>query len=380
MFKNCSSLLVVSLAPLAAQTTWIVNAGGGPGVNFTDLPAAVAAASDGDTIIVETGPFGEGAVGFTTSKGLTIVGRYGYVPIVTSPSNPVRVTNLPATSAFRMVGFLRGTVGQLNFEIDNCAGMVHLERMLCREPDLVFPSGPALSIHNSANVTLRAFSSFGSPAVDIVGSTVSMAHCQLGVTYLGLGGGQAIRANNATVDVIEPAFDTGWGTAASIELHNTALRLAGGPWAAVRNPGGPIVMSTGGSVWFDPSLPLAPASGQPVVAGTAGVTQQVLPATWTGHAQQQLSFRTSAPDGAYVFYALGSPGFLVPSPLGTLGIDTQQPWAFLNPSIAFQGYAPGNWPGYTNYPWLQGTAWTVQAAVLTPTVFTLSLPCTFVVH
>lgn len=37
---------------LAAQRTWIVDAAGGAGVHFTDLPPAVAAAADGDTILV----------------------------------------------------------------------------------------------------------------------------------------------------------------------------------------------------------------------------------------------------------------------------------------------------------------------------------------
>jgi pectin methylesterase-like acyl-CoA thioesterase len=66
---------------LSAQQTFLVNAGGGPGVNFTSLPPAIAAAADGDTIVVQAGPFGEGAVGFTTSKGITILGQGGAVPV-----------------------------------------------------------------------------------------------------------------------------------------------------------------------------------------------------------------------------------------------------------------------------------------------------------
>src|SRR5262245_55337300 len=46
-------LVLMSLAtPLLAQRTWIVDAAGGAGVHFTDIPPAVAAASPGDRIEV----------------------------------------------------------------------------------------------------------------------------------------------------------------------------------------------------------------------------------------------------------------------------------------------------------------------------------------
>jgi hypothetical protein len=68
-------LLLVTLSPFEiAKSTHVVNAGGGPGVNFTTLPAAVTAAVAEDTILVQTVPSGEGATPFTTNKGLTIVG------------------------------------------------------------------------------------------------------------------------------------------------------------------------------------------------------------------------------------------------------------------------------------------------------------------
>src|SRR6188474_3248921 len=52
-------------------TIWIVDANSGPGTHFTDLPAAVAAAQSGDTILVRPGTYTAFAV---TGKALTIRG------------------------------------------------------------------------------------------------------------------------------------------------------------------------------------------------------------------------------------------------------------------------------------------------------------------
>lgn len=69
------------LTPVLAQTTWIVNAGSGPGVNFTSLATAVATAANGDTMGVQSPPLLQAVGGFTTDKGLTIVGARGGVPL-----------------------------------------------------------------------------------------------------------------------------------------------------------------------------------------------------------------------------------------------------------------------------------------------------------
>jgi hypothetical protein len=56
---------------LVLPTTWIVDANNGPGTNFLDLPAAVAAAQSGDTILVRAGTYTRFAV---SGKALTIRG------------------------------------------------------------------------------------------------------------------------------------------------------------------------------------------------------------------------------------------------------------------------------------------------------------------
>ncbi len=73
-------LLVVAVTlgwacPVAAQgVVWVVDDDGGPGVDFTDIGAAVTAAADLDTILVKSGSY----AGFTVeAKALHVVGDVG---------------------------------------------------------------------------------------------------------------------------------------------------------------------------------------------------------------------------------------------------------------------------------------------------------------
>lgn len=314
----------------AAQSTLVVNAAGGPGV-FTTLPAAVAAAVDGDTILVYTGPFGEGADPFVTNKGITIVGVGGFVPFTSSALMPFEVSGLPAGRAFRMAGFSRVSNGELNFRIFNCAGSVHLESMQVREPDLFPPIGPAIEIVNSASVTLRAVGTFGAPAVRTFASRVVLTDCRLGVSYLGLGGGLCLEVINATVDIVEPRFDAGPGPVA-IQASNAVLSIAGAGAAVIRavGPFAPVVVN-GGSLTVDPAVPILGGLG-----GSTAATFRTLPASRTNMAAlagSPLALQSRADTGWLIAQAIGSPGALVASPLGTLGIDASLPYVLLPPQV-----------------------------------------------
>ena len=64
------SAFVTAAVAFGGPATWLVDDDGGPGVAFTDLPAAVAAASDGDILLVRPGNYS----GFTTGgKALRIL-------------------------------------------------------------------------------------------------------------------------------------------------------------------------------------------------------------------------------------------------------------------------------------------------------------------
>lgn len=72
--RACALGLTLALAASAARaSTWIVDAAGGPGADFTDLPPAIAAATPGDVLIVRAGGYSS----FVLDKGLAIVADPG---------------------------------------------------------------------------------------------------------------------------------------------------------------------------------------------------------------------------------------------------------------------------------------------------------------
>ncbi|HEX6811251.1 MAG TPA: hypothetical protein VF384_06490 [Planctomycetota bacterium] len=101
-------LLAALVAAVAsAQTTWIVDDTPGPGVHFTSLPAAVAAAASGDALLVAPGNYEPFHV---NGKALSILGD-GHAttvidgsPIVGASIDYVVITAPPAGTTFRLSG------------------------------------------------------------------------------------------------------------------------------------------------------------------------------------------------------------------------------------------------------------------------------------
>lgn len=68
------------LSATASAGTWIVDDDGGPGVDFTSIAGAVAAAAPGDLILVKPGAYGT----FWVNKPLKIVGQPAVPPTVSA--------------------------------------------------------------------------------------------------------------------------------------------------------------------------------------------------------------------------------------------------------------------------------------------------------
>lgn len=84
--------MIACVASLLLPTIWIVDAQMGPGAQFADLPAAIAAAANGDTILVRAGTYtGANLVG----KALTIRGAGAAATLLTDApgAQPNRVAN-----------------------------------------------------------------------------------------------------------------------------------------------------------------------------------------------------------------------------------------------------------------------------------------------
>ncbi|MEM7201191.1 MAG: hypothetical protein AAF628_13035 [Planctomycetota bacterium] len=146
-------LALIGLTPVLDAQVLVVDAAGGPGAQFTDLPAAVAAAPAGATLVVRPGLYSQFVL---AGKGLTILGDAG---------GPVRVARFGFASEVRDVpagatvilqnltfqGFSLSASG-LSLAITDTRGSVVLDDVQ-NEPGTVAPF--RLGIANAADVQLH---------------------------------------------------------------------------------------------------------------------------------------------------------------------------------------------------------------------------------
>src|SRR5262245_14949396 len=104
---------LVVLARAASATTWVVDPAGGPGVDFTDIAAAAAAAAPGDVILVHPGSY----AGFTLGTGVSIVGGGGV-----TVTGHIRLQGIPAGPRASLANLSTRAI-----EVRQCAAPVTLE-------------------------------------------------------------------------------------------------------------------------------------------------------------------------------------------------------------------------------------------------------------
>lgn len=170
----CGAAVLAFCAPSSAHTI-VVDDDGGPGVDFTDIPPAVAAASAGDLVLVHAGSYS----GFTVGAALTILGApgvtVGYIEVADAPGpGPVILASLEG-----------GPV-----TLRNCGAVVVLQDLVVEGS---WPVGvPGVRIEACDDVRLR-------------GLTVHAA----GDAFQG--GGTAIHAEQSRVEVVESGIDAPGG-------------------------------------------------------------------------------------------------------------------------------------------------------------------------
>lgn len=132
---RCQRSLGIGLLLLLGTTVRadviVVDAAGGPGSDFTDLPAAVAAAVAGDILLVSVGTYS----GFTLDKGLTITPEDGKHLALTGS---IVVENLPSGSTATIVGVRPvfdnppGEYDEMRLELRSNAGSVFVRDSIFR--------------------------------------------------------------------------------------------------------------------------------------------------------------------------------------------------------------------------------------------------------
>ncbi|MBK9387661.1 MAG: hypothetical protein IPN34_22840 [Planctomycetes bacterium] len=214
-------LLLLCAVPLRAAV-WIVDAAGGG--TFTDLPAAVAAAAPGDTLLVRDGRYR----GANITRGLRVIASAA--PPVVELESPLVIRDLPANERVlvRGVGFRSCSFG---LTVLRCAGVVTIEEMRMSLFCAIFsqPSGwtsvaPNLQIVDSAQVVLRECTFPGSrtssgmevPGAELLRSAVWMYDVQIsgvwGYTCGRQAGGLALRATQSRLLLSGCRITGGYGS------------------------------------------------------------------------------------------------------------------------------------------------------------------------
>lgn len=193
-FLLCVGLLA---STTMAQRVFVIDGLNRAGAHFTDLPAAEAAASDGDVFYLR--PDGGVYSAITTSKALTILANQASIQV--TRTQPFRVTGLAAGRDFvlqRCNMFINQVPPAAMVELEQCAGRVHLQQATLAN----FSGGAAVAAIGCVGVTIRDSRLNGLPAVLARNSTVTVSGCQLVGTSasdaVALPAGEGVRLEDAT--------------------------------------------------------------------------------------------------------------------------------------------------------------------------------------
>lgn len=305
------SLILVFAAALSwileGQAIWIVDASNGPGTNFTDLPPAITAAANGDTILVRAGNYN---AFLSTGKALTIrgAGAASTMIVGTAPGSSItetKIDGVPAGMTFFMSGLKCAPVGggivpfpppQGNAALHVLGpGTVVLTDVTIQGSAFLGGGGAGLSVGNAEVHLSRAtvnggnggagpgghgvVVSYANLAVD--GSTITGGSASLGTLY-GPGSGMAV-SGVATLSRSSVFGGSGFYQGSSALQAGTGfIRVAGTSADVIQ--GGPAslgVVSQGitffanptGSIVVHGNVTVLPSShGQPLAGGGGSVT------------------------------------------------------------------------------------------------------------
>lgn len=112
--------IALASTPALAGQVWVVDDNGGPGVDFTDVDPAVAAATDGDTLLIRPGSYSDLII---FDKSLSVIADTGPTPTIAGAS----VRNVSAGKIVRLAGLKIQSPTEVGLQIKNSAGHVWIE-------------------------------------------------------------------------------------------------------------------------------------------------------------------------------------------------------------------------------------------------------------
>lgn len=254
-------LVMFLLTAFAFGKTWIVDEGGGPGVDFTDIQPAIAAASPGDRILVRTGSYNS----FSMYKALTLIADTGHGPKL-KEEEKAEIKHIPRNASAHLGGF-----SMENLIVHDCSGNVCIDACWIGKKStssvlrayqchlLTFSRSEAVGQSGTPSGGPGGGGEIAVPGAEFKGSTVVISESHIqggsgGSEYKGEGhpGTIGIEAKNCILIVQSSTVKGGQGGSAwdpeyvgdggdgapGISLKSSSLELFGLPENIVRGGGG----------------------------------------------------------------------------------------------------------------------------------------------
>lgn len=289
---------------ITAQTTWLVDDTPGPGVNFTSLPAAVAAAASGDTLRIRDGNY----AGFSVSgKALTLrqdgagTVTIGAVEVTAVPTGAVfvlsnlRLDKLGQTGPLAALQVGGGTVVALDCDMSGVQGsgnglrlesgaVVHAHRCAMSGGDAGASSGQLIAI-GLPGAWIADGAKLVAVDCDFVGGDVPYSSSAFAAW-----GGAGIQSDGTVelrdVDVfggdVSPSYYSQGSGGFGAACYSGTMLLAGdssvtgGQAAPLFGYPGPAVVELNGEVVVHAGVTLVP-NGAPVTSGPVQLDARFLP-------------------------------------------------------------------------------------------------------
>jgi hypothetical protein len=367
-------------AEASAQRTWVVDSLNRPGTDFTDLPAAVAAASARDTLWLRGGTAAYTAT--TISKGLTLLGEDTSVGV----AGTLMLSGLPASeglvlSRLALAGSLVCTSAQGHVVLEEIRGGA-IQVDSCQHVSLNRCSfNTQISALRVTNSTVVAQSSrfesaasttgpHGVPAAEASNARVTLVGSQV----LGPSGWSVSMAGRCFV--IQPAGVGMRATDSRIVLGGFGTTLQGGPDFGCLGTAASGLSMTGGHLFMDPSARIVRAVSGTGYQQTLAVVPSQLTTGAAPGALLQARFQAfpGAPVALFASLPVATPLRLPP---GDLWLDPAT-LLYLAAEPNFVGLWSVSLPVPLSVP--RGLALAFQSVQITGSGATLSTPATSVMH
>lgn len=253
-----ATLLLLCAASVTAQQTWTVNAAGG--AQFTDIGAAVAAAADGDAIVVAPGGYAPFAV---VGKSLTIVGTnvnvvtpgIGYGPVPPT----IEIANLAAGQFVQMagIGLTHFVPGPAALRIANCAGTVWVQSAFVDSF-----GAPAIVVEQCADVALvECTGQANRGTVDAAGVPIAVPGARLVNASVRIVGGEYRGSTGVLQGAAFPALSAAPNGGDGLSAIDAQVQIAGGRF-----------LGGSGTTFWTGTCTLAGSGGDGVQTETLGGT------------------------------------------------------------------------------------------------------------